>query len=197
MSDRSDTSSATNVERSTEQARTETDSSGELLLEEIRTTATQQLRQIDKIDDIAVRTVRIAFVLLGILAGGTRLGSFPDLGLLGGLGTASLVASLVAALFVFGTTRLFIGPRLDDMSLDYTEPPDDEDAYAEVIDQYESGMVRNRRLLYSNTFVLNVSRTLLAVAAVLLILGLSARFATIPLETSLPSEHLLRSPRLL
>lgn len=195
MSDRPDASSATNVEPTVEQTPTGIDSDGQLLLDEIRTTSIQQLGQIDKVDDIAVRTVKITFVLLGIFAGGTRFGSVPDLGLLGVLGTASLGGSLVSALLVFGTTRLFIGPRLDDMSLDYAEPPRDEDAYAEVIDQYEKGMARNRRLLYSNTFVLHVSRTLLAVAVVLLVLGISLQFGTVPLEASPPSEHLLRNPQ--
>lgn len=97
MSNRSDPSS-TNA-KSAEQTRVENEAGGQLLLEEIRTTATQQLSQIDKIDDIAVQTVQIAFLLLGVLGGGTQFGSFPDLGLLGGLGMASLVGSLVAALF--------------------------------------------------------------------------------------------------
>lgn len=146
----------------------------ELLLNEARTTTNQQLGQINKVDDQAVRTVRIGFVLLGVLAGGAQFQLLPPFGLLAIVGTVSLVGSLVVALFVYGTSRLFIGPQLDRIADDNSEKRDAGDSVTEthvkVVEQYESGITWNRRVLYSNASILGFARLLLALAVVFLVL---------------------------
>ncbi|WP_276302275.1 hypothetical protein [Halorussus lipolyticus] len=143
----------------------------QMLLEEARTTTSQQLAQINKLDGEAVRTVRIAFVLTGLLVGGAKLVPSLGLGLLGAAGTVSLVGSLVASLFVYGTSKLFIGSSPDRIPIDYEEQIDTEAAYVEVIGRYERGLLRNRRVLWSNAFFLDASRFLLACAVVLFVLA--------------------------
>lgn len=151
-----------------------------MLLEEARTTTSQQLGQINKNEVAAVRTVKISFLLLGLLAGGSQLPPFPDLGLPGVLGTWALVGSLLASLFVYGEAETFIGPRPDELSIDYTGEEDSTDSYAEVLNRYEDGILRNQRVLYSNGFLLGISRLLLALAIVFVVLGFTSRF-TAPL----------------
>lgn len=144
---------------------------GEILLEEARTTTSHQLGQIDKLDAAAVRTVRIAFLLVGILAGGSRLSSFPDLGTFGLLGTWSLVGSLLAGLIVYGTSQLFIGSSLDGLSIDHAGNPVSEHAYVKLINEYEDGMQTNRKVLHLNGFVLAIARSLLALTVLFVAIG--------------------------
>jgi len=131
----------------------------QVLLAEAQTT-NQQLRQVNSLDNAAVRSARIAFVLLGLLAGGSRLPPFPNLGVYGVVGTWSLLGSLVSCLFVYGTTHLFVGSSLKELPVDYAE--DSEMAHLELIAEYEEGMGTNRKVLYLNGFVLAVGRALLA-----------------------------------
>jgi len=94
------------------------------LLKEARTMVSEQLGQIDKIDDAAVRTVRITLVILGILAAGPRVESFPDLGFAGAIGTWALLGALIAAAGVYGTSRVFrvfIGSAPDRLAVDYRD----------------------------------------------------------------------------
>lgn len=151
----------------------EDSSARRVLLEEARTAANRQLLQLDKLDDAAVRTVRLAFILAGILAGGSRLASFPELGVLGAIGTWSLVASLLSSLYVYGTSRLFVGSGPDELDVDYEESASVKNARIEVIARYETGIRQNWETLYANGIVLAVSRTLLALAIVFAILGLA------------------------
>lgn len=148
MDAESDSSAAPNEERRSDRDANEVGRDRKMLLEEARTTTNQQLGQINKNEVAAVRTVRISFLLLGILAGGSQLPTFPDLGLFGVLGIGSLVGSLLAGLFVYGTTRLFIGFRPDELSIDYTQRPITDDTCVEVLGRYEDGMLRNQRILY-------------------------------------------------
>lgn len=108
------------------------DDGRQMLLEEARTTTSQQLTQINKNAVAAVRTVRITLVLLGLLAGGSQFPSFPNLGLSGIFGIGALVGSLVAGLFVYGTTKLLIGARPDELSIDYTEDSISKACYVEA-----------------------------------------------------------------
>ncbi|WP_135825146.1 hypothetical protein [Halorussus ruber] len=147
----------------------------QMLLEEARTTTAQQLTQINKLDGEAVRTVRITFVLSGLLVGGEKVLPSLGLGLLGAAGTLSLVGSLVTSLIAYGTSRLFIGPSPDRIPLDYEEQTDAETAYVEIIGRYERGLLKNRRVLWSNAFFLDVSRFLLACAVVLFASSVASR----------------------
>ena len=144
----------------------------QILMEESRTAASQQLGQLNKIDDEAVRTVKIAVLLAGILAGGSQLHRFPNLGLFGAFGMWSLVASLLGSLYVYGTSRLFVGSGPADLNIDYEEPPTTEDARIKIIRRYEAGISHNWNTLYVNGFVLAVSRLLLAFAVLLIVLGI-------------------------
>lgn len=144
----------------------------QILLEEARTAANQQLSQVNKIDAAAVRTVRIAFLLIGILFGGSRFHLLPDLGTFGLLGTWSLVASLFGSLYVYGTARLFIGSGPEELDIDYEEAPTTEDTRVEVIKKYEAGISHNWSALYVNGFVLAISRVLLGLAVLFVILGI-------------------------
>ena len=144
----------------------------QILLEEARTAASQQLGQLDKIDDAAVRTVRITFLLAGILAGGSQLHRFPNLGLFGAFGTWSLVASLLGSLYVYGTLRLFVGSDPAQLDIDYEESPTVGGARVEVIRRYEAGISHNWSTLYVNGFVLATSRLFLALAVLFLLLGI-------------------------
>lgn len=155
-----------------------------MLLEEARKTTSQQLGQINKNEVAAVRTVKISFLLLGLLAGGSQLPPFPDLGLPGVLGTWALVGSLLASLFVYGEAEPFIGPRPDELSIDYDTSSVPPDAYVEVLYRYEDGILRNKRLLLSNGYFLGVSRLLLAVAVVSIVWGLASQFTASPLRLS-------------
>lgn len=161
-----------------------------MLLEEARTTTDQQLAQLNKLDDEAVRTVRMALVLSGLLVGGTKFLSLPDFGLLGLLGTLSLVGSLVTSLFVYGTSSIFIGPTPDELSVEYERLADAENAYVEVMSRYESGLVRNRRLLGSNALVFAISRLLLGSAVVLFAAGLAFHLLGSSFDGPLLYEHL-------
>lgn len=143
----------------------------QVLLEEARTAASQQLGQIDKLDAAAVRTVRIVFLLVGILVGGSRLSLLPDLGPFGFLGVWSLVASLFGSLYVYGTSRLFVGSGPADLGVEYEESSSVEEARVEVIRDYERGIRKNWRALYVNGFVLALSRSLLAAGVVFVLLG--------------------------
>lgn len=162
-------SSSSERQQSNEQAN-DVHPARQTLLEESRATANQQLSQIAKIDDAAVRTVRMAFLLLGIVAGGSRL-SFLDLGLVGAFGMWSLVGALFAGLFVYGTTRLFLGSSPDELAIDYGDEPTVKRAYVELIGRYENGIQFNRRILHTNGFALLVARLLLALAVVSLVLA--------------------------
>ncbi|MFC7078847.1 hypothetical protein [Halorussus caseinilyticus] len=181
-----DSESSARSERRPERNQGEASAGRQVLLEEARTTTDQQLAQINKNEVAAVRTVRLTFVLLGLLTGGSHLSSFPDLGLFGVLGMWSLVGSLVAGLFVYGTTKLFIGSRPDELSIDYTERPVSEETYVELLSRYEAGTLRNQRILYSNGFILSISRLFLASAVVLVALGLASHFP-VPLQASIRS----------
>lgn len=155
-----------------------------MLLEEARTTTNQQLGQINKNEVAAVRTVRITLVLLGLLAGGSQLSLLPDLGLSGVFGVCSLIGSLVAGLFVYGTTKLFIGARPDELSIDYTEDSISKESYVEVLGRYEEGVRRNQRLLYANGFGLGVSRLLLAISVVFVAGDFASQFVGLLLRLS-------------
>jgi len=140
-----------------------------VLLTEARTTTSQQLGQINKLDGAAVRSARITFILLGLLAGGSQLPPFPNLGVYGVLGTWALLGSLFSCLFVYGTTHLFIGSSLEELPIDYTE--DSVTAHLELIAEYEDGMRANRRVLYLNGFALAIARSLLALSVTFVVLG--------------------------
>jgi hypothetical protein len=142
----------------------EIDSARQELLEESRTTLTEQLGQINKIDDAAVRTVRISLLILGILAGGARLAQFPDLGLAGAVGTVTLVFTVIGAVTVYGTSRVFIGSAPDDLAIDYTEKPIVENTYIEMLSEYDEGISDNRSTLRANGFILAIARTLLVIS---------------------------------
>lgn len=150
----------------------EIDSARQELLEESRTTVSEQLGQIDKIDDAAVRTVRISLLILGILAGGPTLAPFPDLGFAGAFGTVTLVLTLMGAVIVYGTSRVFIGSAPDELAIDYTQRPIVENTYVEMLSEYESGISNNRSTLRANGFILAISRTLLVVSIVAILWGL-------------------------
>lgn len=180
METESDSSSEGRSERQPSRDTNEAGQGRRMLLEEARTTTNQQLAQINKNEVAAVRTVRITFVLLGLLAGGSHVLPLPGFGLLGVLGMWSLVGSLLAGLFVYGTTKLFIGARPDQLSVDYTEEPNSAESFVEVLGRYEDGVQRNQQLLYANGFGLGVSRLLLALAVVFVVLSLVSR-STSPL----------------
>lgn len=139
------------------------------LLEEARQTKDQQLGQINTIDAAAVRTVRIALLLLGLLVGGSRLSSVLNLGLFGTLGMGSLVGALLTGLFVYGTSQLFIGSSLDELEVDYGEDSAQELAHDKLINEYEDGLRTNRKILHLNGFVLAVARSLLALSIVFVV----------------------------
>lgn len=181
MDAESDPSSAANEERRSDRASNESGQSRQMLLEEARTTTNQQLAQLNKLDDEAVRTVRIALVLSGLLVGGAKFLSLPNLGLLGTFGTLSLVGCLVTSLFVYGTSGLFVGPTLDELSLYSGEQSNAKEAYADVIHRYERGFSRNRRILGANGFIFGISRFLLAGAIVFFALALAFHLAAQPL----------------
>lgn len=141
------------------------------LLEEARQTKNQQLGQINTIDTAAVRTVRIALLLLGLLVGGSRLSPVLNLGLFGTLGMGSLVGALLTGLFVYGTSQLFIGSSLDELEVDYGEDAAPELAHDRLIEEYEDGMRTNRKILHLNGFVLAVARVLLALSVVFVVVG--------------------------
>ena len=79
------------------------------------------------------------------------------------------MGSLVATLVVYDTSRLFIGSSPD--RIPYEEQIDTETAYVEVIGRYERGLLRNRRVLWSNAFFFDASRFLLACVVVLFVLA--------------------------
>ncbi|WP_137286271.1 hypothetical protein [Halorussus salinisoli] len=166
----------------------------QVLLTEARKTATQQLTQINKLDGEAVRTVRITFVLFGVLVGGAKLLPSTGLGLLGAFGTVSLVVSLVTSLFVYGTSRLFIGSSPDKIPIDYEQETNAETAHVEIIGQYERGLRRNRRILWSNAFFLDVSRFLLACAVVLFVLAVTFHVVARPIRIHAPYQSLSLVP---
>lgn len=186
-----DSSSTASDEQQFDSDRDTFEQGRQIVLEEARKTANQQLAQINKVDDEALRTVRLTLVLLGLLAGGTQFRALPKLGLLGVFGTTSLVGSLVTALFIYGTSKPFIGSRLDEIHVDYPDRPFDEDAHDEIVDQYERGTVRNRRILYSNAFVLGVSRLLLGIAVVLVVFSFVTHIVDFSLLTPTLYEPLL------
>lgn len=159
---------------SKERSRPETDpnetTTYQVLLAEARTTTSQQLGQVKKLDAAAIRSVRITFILLGLLAGGRQLSPFPKLGVYGLLGTGSLLGTLFSCLFVYGTTHLFIGSSLEELSID--GEADSVTAHRQLIDEYENGMRINRKILYLNGFVLAIARSLLALSVVFVVLGL-------------------------
>jgi hypothetical protein len=144
----------------------------QILMEESRTAASQQLGQLNKIDDEAVRTVKIAVLLAGILAGGSQFPHFPNLGLFGAFGMWSLVSSLFGGLYVYGTSRLFVGSNPAELDIDYEKSPTIGDTRVEVIRRYETGISHNWSALYANGFVLAVSRLLLALAVLFILLGI-------------------------
>lgn len=148
------------------------DPARQALLDEARTTVSEQRGQIDKIDDAAVRTVRITLVVLGILVSGPQLAPFPNLGLAGAIGTWALLGTLIAAATVYGTSRVFIGSAPDELAVDYTESPIVENTYIEILEEYDEGIVDNRRTLLANGFILSVARALLAVAVLGIVYGL-------------------------
>lgn len=148
------------------------DSARQELLEESRTTLSEQLGQINKIDDAAVRTVRISLLILGILAGGPTLVPFPDLGLAGAVGTVALVLTLVGAITVYGTSRVFIGSAPDELAVDYTQVPIVENTYVEILSEYDDGLSDNRSTLRANGFILAISRTLLVISIIAILYGL-------------------------
>ena len=159
--------------RQSEAKSSEETSARGVLLAEARTAANQQLSQLTKIDDAAVRTVRITFVLAGIFVGGPSVSSFPNLGVFGALGTWALVTSLFCSLYVYGTSHLFIGAGPAELNVDYEEPPNTEKARVEVIRKYESGIHHNWSALYVNGFALAASRLLLALAVLFLVVGIA------------------------
>ena len=172
MGEEADLSSKrSDVSGSSEANSTEDGTARQILLEEARTAASQQLGQLDKIDDEAIRTVKISVLLAGILAGGSQLHRFPDLGLFGAFGMWSLVSSLFGGLYVSGTSHLFVGSGPADLNIDYEESSTTEDARIKVIRRYEAGISHNWNALYVNGFVLVVSRLLLAFAVFLIVLG--------------------------
>lgn len=147
------------------------------LLEESRTTLSEQLGQIDKIDTAAVRTVRISLLILGILAGGPALVPFPDLGLAGAIGTTTLVLTLIGAISTYGTSRVFIGSAPDELNVDYTDFPTTESTSVEILSEYDEGISENRNTLRANGFLLAVSRTLLVISIVTILYGITANGA--------------------
>lgn len=132
----------------------------------------EQLGQIDKIDDAAVRTVRISLLILGILAGGPAVASFPDLGLAGAVGTVTLILTLIGAVAVYGTSRVFIGSAPDELAVDYTQRPTVENAYVELLSEYDDGISNNRSTLRANGFILAISRALLVISIIAILWGL-------------------------
>jgi hypothetical protein len=126
---------------------------------------------VNKLDAAAVRTVRITFLLLGLLVGGSRIPPFPDLGVFGVLGTWTLLGSLFAGLFVYGTSQLFVGSSLDELPIDCSEGTDVGLAQAELVEEYEDGLQMNRRVLYLNGFVLAIARTFLALSVTFIVSG--------------------------
>ena len=184
-----------NDERRSNRNEGELGSGQQVLLAEARKTATQQLTQINKLDGEAVRTVRITFVLFGVLLGGAKLLPAAGLGLLGVFGTFSLVVSLITSLFVYGTSRLFIGSGPDKIPIDYEQEMDAETAHVEIIGQYERGLRRNRRVLWSNAFFLDVSRFLLACAVVLFVLAVTSHVVNWPIQVHLLYQSLSLVPK--
>lgn len=172
MSERTDSPPASTGGASQSEVNPDTDiTARRVLLEEARTATNQQLGQVNKIDTAAVRMVRITFLLLGILVGGSRFPPFPDLATFGALGMWSLVTSLLGSLYVYGTSRLFIGSGPAELGIDYEESSSIERARVEVIRKYEDGIRKNWGTLYVNGFVLAVSRVLLAFAIVFVVVG--------------------------
>lgn len=145
----------------------------QVLLEEARTAASQQLEQIDKLDTAAIRTVRIVFLIAGILVGGSHLSLLPDLGTFGLVGAWSLVGALFGSLYVYGTSGLFVGSGPAELDVEYEESSSVEDVRVEVIQDYEDGIRRNWQALYLNGFVLALSRSLVGVAFVLVLTGIT------------------------
>ena len=188
MATESDSSAATNKERRSGRDASEAGHDLQMLVEEARTTANQQLTQIHKLDDEAVRTVRIALVLSGLLVGGAKFFPLPNLGLLGVLGTLSLVGCLVTSLFVYGTSGLFVGPTLDELSFDPEEQSNTDAPPEELIQRYERGLKQNRHILTGNGFVFAVSRLLLAGAILLFASAFAFNLAVRPV--SILYEHL-------
>lgn len=119
----------------------------------------------------------MAFVLLGIIAGSSRLSSYLGLGLIGALGTWLLVGALLSGLFVYGTSRLFLGSSPDELGIDYGGNPTVKQTHVELIDKYEDGIRFNQSILHTNGLVLLVARLLLALAIVVLVFGVARHVA--------------------
>lgn len=190
MTAESDASSSVSDERRPGRDSNEGEDGRQLLLNEARTTTDKQLAQINKLDDEAVRTVRMAFVLSGLLVGGAKFFPLAKLGLLGTLGTVSVIGSLLTSLLAYGTSNLFVGLGPDALSGDSGSQPDAHETYAEVMDRYERGLVRNRRISRSNGIILAVSRLLLAGAIVFFASSLMLHLVARPL-LALHSSELL------
>lgn len=176
------TDASSDRDDSVDETRSDGGPARELLLEESRSTLDKQLGQLDKIDDAAVRTVRISLVVLGILAGGSRFVSFPKLGAAGYAGTVSLVLALVGSVTVYGTSRVFIGSAPDEIGVSYRGRPIVETAHVEVLTEYEAGISDNRRTLLANGVLLATARALLALAILLLFYAFVGGGSSVPPE---------------
>jgi hypothetical protein len=169
-----DTSGTPFASSSSSSTQSDIDPGRAALLEEARTTASDQLSQINKIDDAAVRTVRITLLILGILAGGPSIGRFPNLGFAGVVGTVSLILTLIGAITVYGTSRVFIGSAPGELAIDYKQRPIVENTFVEMLNEYDDGITDNRRTLRANGFILGISRTLLVIAIIAVIWGFTS-----------------------
>jgi len=92
------------------------------------------------------------------------------------LGTWLLLISLFSGLFVYGTSQLFVGSSLDQLTVDFENSSDVALARVELIREYEAGMQANRKILHLNGFVLAAARSLLALSVVFFVFGF-ARYA--------------------
>lgn len=157
------------------------------LLEEARTTLGEQLGQIDKIDEAAVRTVRLSVLLLGVVAGGATVGLGPGFGIATAAGVVGLILAVVGAVTVYGTSTVFAGFAPYDLRVEYTSRPGVEDTYVEMLSEYDAGIYDNRQTLRTNGFILGVSRALLVLSVVLILVGLLGRGVSAAATSDIPT----------
>lgn len=150
--------------------------------EEVRAVVDHQVETLNEFDDAALRTSRIAAVVLALVLSAARLsGSSPLLNGFVRAGCGGLLCTFVLGLLTHGASSVNLGPSPERVSDLRSRPYSEREWLLSLLEEYTEWIDANRRVLYRNGLYLKVTQVVLLSSVLLLGVGIVTTTVESPL----------------
>jgi hypothetical protein len=139
---------------------------------EARAVLDHQVRKLSELDETALRTARIAVVVLAVVVSATRLSGDAAATSAGvEAGTAGLVATFCMGVFTHGVASADLGPTPAHISEVRSGEYDEREWIDVLLSEYETWIGEMTRVVYWNGLLLQATQLLLACSVLAVLFG--------------------------